>query len=228
MSSMRKIKAALLVEDLSLYPRHQVDEQHARSLAVKLQAGEKFPPVTVEKGTLRIIDGFHRTRATLRVFGADAEIAVVEVEYASDAEAFVAAMRLNSKHGQPLSPYDLARCAVQAMQLGISDEDVAKALAITPIKLEDIKKRKTTTGPDEQLEPIKEVARHLAQETASEKQLAAIKRANGGLSPIRVVNELLTIIQGDLIDWNNQALVGRLQELRSALDVAFTQRQEAA
>ena len=99
---MPTVKATELVQDYDLYPRAQVDGYHVREIAEALEAGVSMPPVIAEKGTKRVVDGFHRIRAAQKIHGATAKIEVVFKVYGSEAELFREAMRLNADHGRNL------------------------------------------------------------------------------------------------------------------------------
>ena len=88
--------------DLSLSPRvNGVDPRHVAVLAQLDPAA--LPPVVVQRGTLRVVDGAHRVHAArLR-----AETCVaVEIVEGDDEELFVQAVCRNAEHGLPLSLED--------------------------------------------------------------------------------------------------------------------------
>jgi ParB-like chromosome segregation protein Spo0J len=94
---------------------------HIRVLA---ESGVTFPPITVNRCTMRVIDGMHRLRAaTLR--GQD-KIAVRFFE-GEDRDAFVFAVEANIKHGLPLTLAD--RTAAAARIVGSHPEWSDRAIA---------------------------------------------------------------------------------------------------
>ena len=95
-----------LVLDRELSPRERLGSNHVRQLAEALRAGATFPPIVVQRGTSRVVDGFHRVEAHRRVYGREALVEVVEKEYVDDGELFLDAVRLNAAHGSRLAPYD--------------------------------------------------------------------------------------------------------------------------
>lgn len=77
------------------------DSAHVRMLAEA--AADRLPPILVQRGSSRVIDGMHRVAAAkLR---RDAGIGARLVD-CTDAQALVLAMRSNSAHGLPLSRAD--------------------------------------------------------------------------------------------------------------------------
>ena len=81
------------------------NDDHARTLA---EAGTDLPPIVVQRGTNRVVDGRHRVRAahlrgqtTIRARYFDGD----------DDAAFVLAVHLNARHGLPLSLADRKKAA---------------------------------------------------------------------------------------------------------------------
>jgi hypothetical protein len=77
---------------------------HTRALA---ESGALLPPIVVHRSTMRVVDGMHRLHAA-KLRGAD-RIAVRFFD-GDNADAFVAAVRANIRHGLPLSLAD-RKCA---------------------------------------------------------------------------------------------------------------------
>ena len=97
-----KKRALDLIEDFDLYPRTTVDSLHVARIADSLAAGETVPAIIVDpKG--RVIDGLHRRRAALRVWGDDAMIECEVRTYANDKDAYLDAVRLNARHGKAIT-----------------------------------------------------------------------------------------------------------------------------
>ncbi len=78
------------------------DREHAQTLA-ESASGAELPPIIVQRGTNRVVDGRHRVRAAqLR---GEREIRACFFD-GDDSGAFVLAVRLNVQHGLPLSLAD--------------------------------------------------------------------------------------------------------------------------
>lgn len=119
--------------------------EHIRTL---LESDLPFPPITVHRQTMRIIDGMHRFRAAqLR---GDTEI---EVEYFDGAEpdAFILAVESNVRHGLPLSLADRKAAAARIVlsHPQWSDRTVALAVGLSHKTVGAIRTR--PTGEDSQL-----------------------------------------------------------------------------
>ncbi|WP_258349297.1 ParB/RepB/Spo0J family partition protein [Saccharopolyspora gregorii] len=88
------------IRDLHLSDSPRIDGENAEHVRLLAELGAELPPITVQRGSMRVVDGMHRLRAaiangeqqiTVRFFDGDA------------AESFVLAVRSNVTHGLPLS-----------------------------------------------------------------------------------------------------------------------------
>jgi ParB-like chromosome segregation protein Spo0J len=86
------------------------DVCHTRTLA---ESGAELPPIVVQRGTNRVIDGLHRVRAA-QLRGEQ----VIRAWYfdGGDAAAFVLAVRSNVQHGLPLSLADRKTAATRMLR----------------------------------------------------------------------------------------------------------------
>ncbi len=90
--------------DESIYPRSRVSAETISQYAEAMSLGDEFPPILVERGTGRILDGVHRWRAS-EVAGRDVDFVEVDVpeDFLCDVERNTAlklyALKLQMKHG---------------------------------------------------------------------------------------------------------------------------------
>lgn len=86
------------------------DVCHTRTLA---ESGADLPPIVVQRGTNRVIDGLHRVRAA-QLRGER----TIQARYfdGGDAAAFVLAVRSNVQHGLPLSLADRKTAATRMLR----------------------------------------------------------------------------------------------------------------
>ncbi|MFD1047646.1 ParB/RepB/Spo0J family partition protein, partial [Kibdelosporangium lantanae] len=85
--------------------------EHAQVLAA---SAADLPPIVVQRGTMRVIDGMHRLRAA-RMRGQN-EI-LVRFYDGDDDEAFIVAVRTNVTHGLPLSQADRTAAAARIIEM---------------------------------------------------------------------------------------------------------------
>jgi ParB-like chromosome segregation protein Spo0J len=109
-----------------------VDEAHVRLLAGCL---DRLPPIWVQRGTMRIIDGMHRVRAAQMCDRIEVSAVLLDDD---DDRAFMRAVHANVAHGLPLSLADRRRATRRILEMnpqwsdrligrtaGLSDKTVA-------------------------------------------------------------------------------------------------------
>jgi hypothetical protein len=175
-----KVPAALLVEDIGLWPRRTIDSSHVSGMVEALLAGVSLPPVIADRESKRLTDGFHRTRAAIRAYGPQAEVEVFWRDYPNEAAMFEEAVALNAAHGRRLTPYDHARIMARAKELGIDTEKIAKTLHVRKVTLQRKAKygRIKINGDTEEV-ALKRGLRHLDGEILTEEQQAYNERSSG-------------------------------------------------
>lgn len=167
-----------LVEDWGLYPRGQVDNSNVRDLADALQAGEELPPMVVEESTGRIIDGFHRRRAYIRVFGADHKVPVTLRTYEEEGKAFADAVRLNRSHGRKLNSSDLIKSLHRLREMGVDEEEIMTVLRIPKARVDKLTFRVAVDEADEPV-PLKGGDAHLQGRILDSEQIETLTHRLG-------------------------------------------------
>ncbi len=213
---MRKIKAAELTLDFTLYPRNNVDSQHVTSLANALAAGSKLPAVVICKKSKRVADGVHRVKAHLQFLGKDAEIECIEKTYKTDADFFADAMRFNAIHGAKLDPCDRAHCIIIGEKLGLSISQIAGALNVPAERLGALKVDRLATSGGLSV-ALKRTVRHFAGQDLSVRQTEANKKLSG-MNQVFYVNQVIELIESDMLDKDDDDLIVRLRVLNDLLE----------
>lgn len=213
----KTVKASELIEDFAIYPRNCVWEGHVGDLAESIRAGAALPPVVADSKAMRIVDGFHRRRAHVKVNGEEAPIEVMLVDYANDAEMVSDAITRNAHHGRRLTTADIARCAELAKRYKISREKLAGILEITRDRLGDITVKRMATGSDGKRKVILRRAQApLAGKRLTEEQESIVSHV-GGHTALHHVNTLIKLIQSKSLP-DDDKLFKRLQVLHGLLE----------
>lgn len=213
---MRKMKAAELVLDFDLYPRNNVDSHNVKSLSDALVAGMELPPVIIDRKSKRVIDGFHRVKANIRVYGDDCEIEVVEKSYKDDGDMFLDAMRYNASHGAKLDQCDRTRCTIIAERLSIPLDAVAGALHMPVEKLGELKVDRTATAGGLSI-ALKRTIRGFAGRKLTKRQVIANERLSG-MNQSFYANQLIELVESGMLDVDDENLMDRLRHLHGLLD----------
>lgn len=143
---IQKVKLAELVEDWDIYPRHDFDSTHVRSIADALASGtpypgtppEGIPAIVVARKGMRIVDGWHRAKALRRHFGIGAEVDADVRAYKSEADVVRDAVRLNKGHGRKLDEQDKARSALLLERHGVVIDEIKVILSMPVEKIRTI------------------------------------------------------------------------------------------
>ncbi|MET8997209.1 streptomycin biosynthesis protein [Amycolatopsis sp. NPDC004169] len=119
------------------------DEQHVRRLA---KLGRSVPPIIVRRGTMRVIDGWHRVKAA--VLNDEVDIAARYFD-GSESDQLQLAVRVNSAHGLPLTSADRRAVATHIITIHPewSDRAVAEVAGITGKTVGALRRRSTEDLP---------------------------------------------------------------------------------
>lgn len=212
-----EMKAAEIILDYNLYPRHKLDATHVTHIRLAIRAGNGVPPVVVCKKTKKATDGFHRITAALKEFGPDATVRAELRTYGNDGERLLDAFHMNSDHGRNLTPYDRVRCIAMAEEFKVSMKDVAKALRMPLDEARRLGVRRAHDPKTQKVIPIKHGLSHLVGQDLTPKQEEG-NRTYGGMQPLYYVNQVIRMIENDLLDFDNVKLIEGLSELRDRLN----------
>jgi ParB-like chromosome segregation protein Spo0J len=118
----------------------RIDGEDDRHIALLAQMSTPLPPILVQKGTMRVIDGMHRLRAAMLL---GHETIVVRLFDGTDAEAFVAAVKANVGHGLPLTLADRKAAVLRVVVLypERSDRWIASVTGLAPGTVAAIRRR---------------------------------------------------------------------------------------
>jgi hypothetical protein len=219
-----QLKVEDLVFDEALYPRKYVNMQHVLDLRRANEGGSEFPPIVVCRRTKKIIDGAHRYHVALQT---EAKTIAGELrDYQTDADRFKDAVLLNSAQGLRLSTGDQLRVIDMAEAFGLKDIDLASMLRTSMEHLNALKPRYAVAdrafaaaGGNLRKVPLKGSVRHMAGETVSVDQAAALGAAPGA-SYMLTVRQLKDAIRYELLPPADKhpALWADLRELRDLLN----------
>jgi ParB-like chromosome segregation protein Spo0J len=113
------------------------DMQHVRLLA---QSWTSLPPILVQRGTMRVIDGMHRLLAAELLGHATVDVRFFD---GTDAEVLVAAVKANTGHGLALTLADRQGAAARIIALlpQRSDRWIAEVAGLSPGTVAALRRR---------------------------------------------------------------------------------------
>jgi hypothetical protein len=165
------------IEDHKIYPRHSTDKVRTSEYTTAMRSGIEFPPIKVEKSSMKIVDGWHRTDAHLIV---KHEKFIVEFYSFDDAADLIWwSIHWNAQHGLKLTQHDQAKCINMARGVGLGEDKIAAALCITVDKITKMEVQRirieTVSG---QPAEVKRVISDITKTTVTPEQLLAQKPFN--------------------------------------------------
>lgn len=100
-----------VVWDPSIYPRAKWNTSTIDRYADAIEAGDVFPPLILEAGTNRLLDGKHRLEAYKKAGAADVSVDHHQVPDGISPKRYAA--RLSARHGDRMSNADLKALAIE-------------------------------------------------------------------------------------------------------------------
>jgi len=227
-----KVSIGEVVFDETIYPRVGYNWQTGYDYSQSIVSGAKLPPITLAlyRGKKYLIDGKHRLEAhkILKKKTISAEIFTGW----SKERMFEESITRNIAHGKVLSPFEKRRIALKLKQMKYSSFKIGKLLNIPETKLEKFIAQRlinSITGEVISESIIKSAIKHSAGNTYNESDFAKIQEDQQGFysrDQIQMLDELIEIIEGGLIDFNKKGIserIARLSELLQAITISIEQ-----
>ena len=216
----KKVKAIELIFDWNLWPRYEAEELDSTNLVrmkTALRAGLALPPIIVNKKDNRIVDGFHRVKAVLSLYGDDAEIMAEFRDYKNDAEMFIESARLNNQHGLPLSPRDRAHVILKAHRFKIPVPIIAEALGMDGESAKEFLRKRTAKTKDGETVILSGGAQNLHGKILTKTQEDYVRGRIPGVSAQIYARLLLNALNADAVIFTDK-VIDALSKLRVKID----------
>lgn len=211
---MKQINVRLedLKLDYDIYPRTQIADTHVTALQDAVESGAELPPILVCAKSMRIVDGFHRyTRAHRNA--EDTILAILE-NFPDEAAVFAAAVKANAAHGKPYAPFERAKIVRQAQDFGLTIDRLSDALNISVDKIAEI--QVGFVGVGKTSGPVKATIAHLRGGRITKEQAKAAQKL-GGMPQRFYVEQLLILVENDLVNLADDAMMAKLTKLHEGL-----------
>jgi hypothetical protein len=223
-----KIIVSELIKDYDIYPRASIDATHVQDLIDAELAGAKLPPIIADRKSKRIVDGFHRVRKHEKLYGEDAKISVIFKDYENEQALYLDAIKLNSDVKKKISGADRTHAVIVGVNLGIKDTALADAFGVTVERVQQIIEIKTgivkspqtkNKAAKQRVVRLKNSVRHDwgKHREYTPEQATWIDKHAPGQNQTTLINQLVELIELDLLDKNNAAVMSGLARLRSLL-----------
>lgn len=204
-----KLKLADIVIDESIYPRTQVNQYNVQRMVHAHKSGVTFPPLVVEGGTHRLVDGRHRYE-TFKREGLKS-VTVTEKSYTSEADLYADAVRLNVGHGEPLDQYSVRSAIAKLTEYGYARDAISDVVRIPVEHLDKIVKGFAAT-PAGQPVALKGGLRHMGGQTLNEQQMEVNRSYAGGKATF-YARQVADLLAADLWPHDSQSFVEQMDRL---------------
>lgn len=182
-----------------------------------LANGAVFPPIAVETGSLRLLDGLHRLRAWQKHEGRlDIQVPVLLHHCATEADALLIAAAGNATHGSRWNSTDEVRLIALAERAGIDPAVFGRVLSIPPVRYQQLSTRRWINEETGAVIPVKTSLSHLVGQVPTPAMLQMNKIAS--LSVARQARDITKHLQAGTVDWENKETVTALVLLARALE----------
>lgn len=128
---MTAIPLAEVVFDQSIYPRAEWSQSTVNRYAEALQSGDEFPPIILEKGTNRLLDGMHRWQAHKQALKDSIVTVWMDIPEGVPGKLFAAS--LSARHGDRIRGDELKQIAREIAEENpdYNLQTIAKYAAVT-------------------------------------------------------------------------------------------------
>jgi hypothetical protein len=224
-TTISKVRAGELLFDYRFYPRQKINEFHVGRFVMALKMKKTVPPIIVDIESKRIVDGFHRTKAYITVYGEGVIVSAILKKYSNEAEMFKDAILQNASHGLALSIFDIGRTLVLAENFNIQVSQLCAMLGITEQKAEKILNRIKPTKKNKEKIYIKTGLEKLVKQKNITDAQKSVNEHALGIAPLRLANDLLGRIKENCIIYSKDLLFV-LTELRDAINIVLATHKE--
>ena len=183
-----------LIQDKSIYPRRNIVENKVNAYADAIKVGVVFPAIIVEskneRPTGRILDGWHRYEAHLKLNKKQIPVKLVECD--TELDAVRQSYLLNVEHGLPYSSIEIKQYVKTAEELGMSIKQIADDINKPEKKVQTMIKGFGITASGNTV-ALKKGLGHLNQSRITKKQEALNNKWIGQSATVyaRLLNQYL-------------------------------------
>lgn len=222
MSKASQIQLADVVLDISV--RHREPEPFTvNSYRQAFRVGAKFPPLIIERGTNRLVCGWHRFEMYRKELEPSSSVDCLYETFASDLELWERAVSDNVNHGRPLDTWDKKRILLKMQELGADKARIALVLGVTPEKLDEwngmlvvVTSQRNGVAYEEE-KPVKHGQEHLIGQRIDEGEYERHVRCETGVNARRLAFALKRLVARGWIDKTDERAMGELQLLYDVL-----------
>ena len=216
MNKILKTKQILLEDDV--YPRTNVSWQTSARYYNALKSGAQFPAIVVaQEGNLLgtkyiLIDGAHRLQA--HKDNKEEHIQCEVLTGLTREQMYVESVKRNAQNGRQFSAQEVGMIIVKLEKLKISKEQISAIVHIPLGQLKSFVAGRMTRiiGGEDVI--LKQGFKHLAGQVGTQADIEDVQQIYTGNSQVRILDEVIRLIQNDLLDYKNALVKSRVKKLK--------------
>lgn len=113
------------------YMIRRLNEHTVNRYVQNMEAGAIFPPLLLTSSN-KIVCGFHRYEAYIKIYGLEYKIPVILKNYKDEKEIFLDAISDNVKNGLPLTKFEIRQAIYKSKKYQMSQKELAELLNVKP------------------------------------------------------------------------------------------------
>jgi hypothetical protein len=203
------INTRQIVIDDTIYPRNKVIPYNINRMAAAFEAGATFPPLVIEEGTKRLVDGRHRYEM-FKGKGVK-KVEVIAKVYSSQADLFADAVRLNIGHGQSFDQITTRTAIIRLGEYGYSRDQIAEIVRVPAVSLERIE-RGFASSEDGKPLALKSGLSHMRGQVLTDEQVV-VNRHYGGGKAVFFVKQICSMLETSMWPDRSEPFVAAMDRL---------------
>lgn len=237
------IRLGDIIVDPTYQVRKRTSGHKVKEYAAAMRNGDEFPPITVESGTMKVVDGFTRFEAYQREYGPDHKIPASVESFDKPGDRIAYAAKRNMQNGYSLDQWERENVVATLRAYGYKAADIAPVVNWTVERVDSYvgvivstgKRKKTVkrdtpdqenvtnntvvfNGPKGQEQAaLKGGLGHLRGKTVPRQVAENIRDHYTGNSARFIARQLLYRITDHTVNVDDPATMKELQELHAAL-----------
>ena len=224
------LSANQITVDAGIYPRNKWNWNTSYSYMQAMKTGAKFPPITAAllDGKYILVDGRHRFEAKkslakegnldrkVRVKDKDINIQVEVLTGLTEKEIWVESVKRNIRNGLPFTPLDKLIIIQKLKDFKLGIQKISEIVNMPLANIQRLEVTRMTSSVTGKPVLLKSSLKNLAGVTVKEDFEEETENMNGSPQE-KLFDDIITIIENDWVDWNNNTVYEKYETLRKLM-----------
>jgi len=184
------------------------------------RSGAIFPSIIIDQKRKKIVSGNHRYYALVKEFGLKHEVEIIAKTYKDRKSILIDFTKENSAHGMPLSGFSRRQITIKLLNKGCSASEIANLFGVSVKRIEKWTGYTVLVVGENTADTEPKLVKRGPQmdgKVITAKQYKNHVKADLGIQPTELVNQLVRWLKNDWIEKNNEIVI-QFNELRILID----------